>query len=75
MICNCRAHGSFLTAKGLAETAQRTSLEGLEPFGVHGVDLVRVGRPQVIEIETDYDYDSTHVELNLRSTFLQMEAF
>ena len=34
MKCNCRSHGSFLTAKGLKEAAQRFSLEGLAPRGV-----------------------------------------
>ena len=34
MKCNCNAHGSFLTAKGLVEAAQRHSLEGLAPRGV-----------------------------------------
>ena len=39
--CRCHAHGSFLTAKGLEETAQRFSLEGLAPRGVPGyVDKV-----------------------------------
>ena len=32
--CGCRAHNGFLTAKGLAETAQQFSLEGLAPRGV-----------------------------------------
>jgi len=27
--CSCRSHGTFLTAKGLAEAEQRYSLEGL----------------------------------------------
>ncbi len=31
--CGCRSHGGFLTAKGLKETAQRLSLEGLAPRG------------------------------------------
>ena len=31
--CGCRAHGSFLTSKGLEEAAQRRSLEGLAPRG------------------------------------------
>ena len=29
MTCNCRSHNGFLTAKGLEETAQQFSLEGL----------------------------------------------
>ena len=31
--CDCNSHGTFLTAKGLAEAAQRHSLEGLAPRG------------------------------------------
>ena len=38
--CSCSAHGSFLTAKGLEEAAQRLSLEGLAPRG----ELVYVDR-------------------------------
>ncbi len=34
MRCSCRSHGSFLTAKGLAEAEQRFSLEGLAPRGL-----------------------------------------
>ena len=34
MTCGCNSHNSFLTAKGLKETAQQTSLEGLAPRGV-----------------------------------------
>ncbi len=33
MTCGCNSHGSFLTAKGLKEAAQRFSLEGLAPRG------------------------------------------
>jgi len=33
--CGCNSHGSFLTAKGLKEAAQRLSLEGLAPLGDH----------------------------------------
>ena len=32
--CSCSSHGTFLTAKGLEEAAQRHSLEGLAPRGV-----------------------------------------
>ncbi len=31
--CSCSSHGTFLTAKGLEEAAQRFSLEGLAPRG------------------------------------------
>ena len=34
--CHCSAHNGFLTAKGLGEAAQRTSLEGLAPRGELG---------------------------------------
>ncbi len=33
MTCNCHSHNGLLTAKGLAEAAQQTSLEGLAPRG------------------------------------------
>ncbi len=32
-MCDCSGHNGFLTAKGLAEAAQRLSLEGLAPRG------------------------------------------
>ena len=63
MKCNCRSHSSFLTAKGLKETALQTSLEGLEPLGVHGVELVGVdaSRPDrdrdLYEFISDLDID------------------
>ena len=39
--CSCSAHGSFLTAKGLEEAAQRFSLEGLDSRdGIREVDRV-----------------------------------
>ena len=41
-MCNCRSHNGFLTAKGLAEAAQRFSLEGLAPRGELGY-LDKVG--------------------------------
>ncbi len=40
--CSCSAHGTFLTAKGLEEAAQRLSLEGLAPRGELGY-LDKVG--------------------------------
>ena len=40
--CGCRSHGTFLTAKGLEEAAQRYSLEGLAPRG-EGEYVDRVG--------------------------------
>ena len=40
--CSCSSHGTFLTAKGLKEAAQRFSLEGLAPRGELGY-LDKVG--------------------------------
>ena len=55
--CNCRSHGTFLTAKGLAEAAQRFSLEGLAPRGeLEYVD--KVGSVSaLVEVEVDYRSD------------------
>ncbi len=33
MKCRCHSHNGFLTERGYAELAQRTSLEGLAPWG------------------------------------------
>lgn len=42
MNCSCSSHGSFLTAIGLEEAAQRFSLEGLAPRGeIDYLDLRR----------------------------------
>ena len=39
--CGCRSHNGLLTAKGLEETAQQNSLEGLAPRGaLEYVDMV-----------------------------------
>ena len=63
--CSCSSHGSFLTAKGLKEAAQRRSLEGLAPLGDHAyVDrvvsvrgVVEVeGGPWLCDEETDNQY-------------------
>ncbi len=72
--CGCLSHNGFLTVRGYAERAQRTSLEGLAPFGeCEYVD--RVGSVSaLVEVEDDFDYDPLHVELNT-STFLQLEMF
>ena len=52
MTCDCRSHNGFLTAKGLAEAAQQTSLEGLAPRGVpEYVD--RVGSVSGLELERE----------------------
>ena len=62
--CNCHAHGSFLTAKGLEEAAQRFSLEGLDSRGVAG-EVDRVGSVSaLVEVEDDFEYDALHTELN-----------
>ncbi len=58
MKCTCRAHGSFLTAKGLEEAAQRTSLEGLAPFGELEYVDNRVSVSAMGEGEDLYEYHS-----------------
>ena len=50
--CSCRSHGGFLTAKGLAETAQQTSLEGLAPRGEFEY-IDKVGSVSGLELERD----------------------
>ncbi len=64
--CDCRAHGSFLTAKGLEEAAQRLSLEGLAPLGdpgyidkvvsVSGLELERDMYAHISDVEIDNQY-------------------
>jgi len=76
MKCNCLSHNGFLTSAGYAEVAQRER----ERHGVDNMDASRYldipgSVSALIEIETDYVYDPTHVELNHRSTFLQLEMF
>jgi len=57
MKCDCRAHGSFLTAKGLGETAQQISLEGLAPRGVREY-IDRVGSVSaLVEVEENFVFD------------------
>jgi len=63
-------HGrnGFLTAKGLAEAAQRLSLEGLAPRG-DSEYVDRVGSVSGLrrdEIMEDLEYDPNHIELNER---------
>ncbi len=54
--CSCSSHGSFLTAKGLKEAAQRLSLEGLAPRGdLEYVDKV-VSVSALVEGEGSYDW-------------------
>ncbi len=67
MKCSCHSHGSFLTAVGLAEAAQRE----LEFDGVDNLDamcyLDKSGSVSaLIEIEDDSEYDPDHVQLNRR---------
>ena len=51
--CSCRSHGTFLTAKGLEEAAQR-SLEGLEVDGMgSSLYLDKVGSVSGLELERD----------------------
>ena len=51
--CDCTAHGSFLTAKGLKEAAQRER----QFYGNPGVDLsvVGTGRGSVSALDLDLD--------------------
>ena len=76
MTCSCSSHNGFLTAKGLREAAKRSSLiRGLDArrYELH---LDKVGSVSaMVEVEHDCDYDSKHVELNHRSSFLQLEIF
>ena len=72
MKCNCHSHGSFLTAKGLEETAQQLSLEGLDPRGDRGyIDRVgSVSGSRRDEAHWDYElleeqYRRFHHELSL----------
>ena len=51
--CSCHSHSGFLTAKGLEETAQRHSLEGLAPRGALEY-LDRVGSVSGLELERDH---------------------
>ena len=51
--CSCNSHGSFLTAKGLAEAAQRFSLEGLSPWGVREYVDKSGSVSALVEVEDD----------------------
>ncbi len=62
--CSCNSHGSFLTAKGLKEAAQRFSLEGLDSRDGFGEVDSRVSVSALVEVEEDFTYDPTHIELN-----------
>ncbi len=62
--CRCTSHNGFLTERGFAELAQRTSLEGLLPLG--GVDtdevvpyLDKVGSVSaLVEVEEFHVWDA-----------------
>jgi len=71
--CSCNAHGSFLTAKGLEEAAQR-SLEGLETLAV-GETLREVDRVVSVRAlpEPDAHWDDDVLDEQHRR-FLQLEA-
>jgi len=49
--CSCRSHGGFLTERGLAELAERTSLEGLLPRGDGDIVDRSVSVSALVEVE------------------------
>ena len=60
------SRNGFLTKRGYAELAQRTSLEGLLSRA-DGVMVDRYGSVSaLVEVEDDFEYDENHVELNRR---------
>ncbi len=74
MKCQCSAHGTFLTAKGLAEAAQRFSLEGLSPRGVDGeadqLYLDKVGSVSaLVEVEAHHVFDHDLIDQQYRRHF------
>ena len=71
MDCGCNSHGSFLTAKGLEEAAQRSSLEGLLPLGVDSKDesqyLDKVGSVSaLVEVEGSNVFDHELIDSQYR---------
>ena len=59
--CTCSAHGSFLTAKGLEEAAQRFSLEGLDRLrGLSEVD--RVVSVRAVDRDRDHVWDDDVID-------------
>ena len=68
--CNCRAHGSFLTAKGLEEAAQRFSLEGLAPRG-EGEYVDRVGSVSALRRGEDSHWPPEEILDEQHRRFLQ----
>ena len=59
--CNCSSHGTFLTAKGLAEAAQRFSLEGLSPWG----DNAYLDKSGSVSALVEVEEDSVLEQINL----------
>ncbi len=73
--CGCRSHNGLLTAKGLAEAAQREACR-------QGVDGMAARRyldksgsvSALVEVEDDYDYDEKMLG-PFRPELLQLEMF
>ncbi len=51
--CSCSSHGSFLTAKGLEEAAERFALADLSPRGVHEYVDKSGSVSALVEVEGD----------------------
>ena len=67
--CLCHSHSGFLIRRGYALVAQQLSLEGLAPRGECEY-FDKVGSVSaLIEIENDFAYDPTHIELNRREIY------
>ena len=68
------SRNGFLTKRGYAEVAQKTSLEGLLSRG-DGVMVDKSGSVSaLVEVEDDSEYDEKHIELNTELV-LQLEMF
>jgi len=62
MRCRCHSHGSFFTRRGY-EAARLYGVDKTEESRY----LDKVGSVSaLVEVEEDYDYDPTHIELNRR---------
>jgi len=64
--CSCSSHGSFLTAKGLEEAAQRFSLEDLSPRGVHEYVDKSGSVSALVEVEDNGMPELQRLKVNLR---------
>ncbi len=64
--CSCSSHGSFLTAKGLEEAAQRFSLEDLSPRGVNAYVDKEGSVSALVEVEDANVHELTRLKFNLR---------